>query len=150
MSLAAHVDAEIKAAMLARQSEKLSTLRMLKSALKNHAIEKGGPDHPLTDDDVILIVRRELKKRQDSIAQFEQAGRPEAAATEQAEAAVLTAFLPAQLSPEELEALVRQAIADTGATGKAQMGAVMKAATAAAAGRADGRAINQLVQKLLP
>ena len=150
MSLAARIDAELKAAMIAKDAPRLSTLRMLKSAVKNLAIEKGGADYAATDEDVITVVRRELKKRQDSIDSFEKAGRTDLADKEKVEATVLGTFLPAAPSAEEVEALVRQAIADTGATSKAQMGAVMKAASALAQGRVDGRTLSSTVQKLLP
>jgi uncharacterized protein YqeY len=149
MSLVARIDSELKAAMIAKDAPKLSTLRLLKSAVKNLAIEKGGADYVANDDDVILIVRRELKKRQDSVESFEKAGRTDLADKEKAEAVVLTAFLPAALPQEEVEALVRQAIAETGATSKAQMGVVMKAAGALAQGRVDGKTLSSTVQKLL-
>jgi uncharacterized protein YqeY len=149
MSLAARIDAELKAAMIAKDAPRLSTLRMLKSAVKNLAIEKGGADYAPTDEDVILVVRRELKKRQDSIDSFEKAGRTDLADKEKSEATVLGTFLPAAPSAEEVESLVRQAMAETGATTKAQMGAVMKAASALAQGRVDGRTLSATVQKLL-
>jgi uncharacterized protein len=95
-------------------------------------------------------VQKEIKKRRDSIEQFEKAGRTELAQKEKQEITVLEKFLPQPLSAEELEALVRQCIAETGATGKKDMGPVIKAAQAKAAGRADGKSISQLVGKLLP
>ena len=92
---------------------------------------------------------KEAKKREDSITSFEQAGRTDLASREKSELQILQAFLPAPLSPENLEALVREAIAETGATGKAQMGQVMKAAQARAAGQVDGKTLSQIVQRLL-
>jgi uncharacterized protein YqeY len=150
MSLVAKIDADLKAAMLARDAEKLSVLRMLKSAVKYAAIEKGGADSVPTDLDVIAVVRKETKKREDSIKQFSDAGRTELADKEKKELEFLKTLLPAQLTPEKLEALVKEAIAEVGATSKAQMGSVMKAAQAKAAGQADGKTLSQLVQKLLP
>ncbi len=150
MSLTARIDADLKKAMLERAADRLSVLRMLKSAVKYAAIEKGGADTVPTDADVAAVLRKEVKKRQDSVTSYEAGNRPELAAKETAEIAVLREYLPAALSDAELETLVRAAIAETGATGKAQMGAVMKAAQAKAAGRADGKALSQLVQKLLP
>jgi len=150
MSLVANIDADLKAAMMARDAEKLSVLRMLKSAVKYAAIEKGGADSVPTDLEVIAVVRREAKKREDSITQFTQAGRTELADKEKKELEFLKTFLPAQLTPEKLEALVKEAIAEVGATSKAQMGSVMKAAQAKAAGQADGKTLSQLVQRLLP
>jgi uncharacterized protein YqeY len=98
----------------------------------------------------MVVVQKEAKKRRDSIEQFEKGGRPELAAHERAELAVLEEFLPAQLDPTELEALVKAAIAEAGATTKKDMGAVMKLATAKAAGRADGKTLSGLVARLLP
>jgi uncharacterized protein YqeY len=123
---------------------------MLKSAVKNAAIEKGGADAVLGDAEVVAVIRKEAKKRQDSVAGFEAGNRPELAEKEKSELKILQAYLPAELPAAELEKLVRDAIAETGATSKAQMGQVMKAAQAKAAGRADGKTLSQLVQKLLP
>lgn len=148
MSLLAHIDDQLKAALRAKDAPTLNTLRMLKSAVKYAAIEK--PDAVPTDADVIAVVRREIKKREDSIAAFTQAGRADQAAAESAELALLKTFLPAPLTQAELEAIVDSAIAETGATSRAQMGAVIKAATAKAAGRADGKTLSALVQQKLP
>ena len=150
MSLVANIDADLKAAMMARDAEKLSVLRMLKSAVKYAAIEKGGADSVPSDLEVIAVVRKEAKKREDSITQFTQAGRTELADKEKKELEFLKTLLPAQLTPEKLEVLVKEAIAEVGATSKAQMGSVMKAAQAKAAGQADGKTLSQIVQKLLP
>jgi uncharacterized protein YqeY len=150
MSLVAQIDADLKAAMIARQAEKLSVLRMLKSAVKYAAIEKGGADSVPTDIDVIAVIRKEAKKREDAIKGFTDGARPELAAKEQAELEILKMMLPAQLTPDKLEALVKEVIAEVGATSKAQMGSVMKAAQAKAAGQADGKTLSQIVQKLLP
>lgn len=141
------LSAEIKAAMIAKDTVRLGTLRLLKSAVGYVQIEK--KVETLSDADFLAVVQREAKKRKDSITQYEQGGRPELAAGEKAELAVLETFLPKALSAEELEALVRAAIQETGATSKAQMGLVMKAAQAKAAGRADGKAISTLVNSLL-
>ena len=150
MSLVAQIDADLKAAMIARDAEKLSVLRMLKSAVKYASIEKGGADSVPSDIEVTAVVRREAKKREDSITQFTAAGRDDLASKEKVELEFLKSFLPAQLTPEKMEQLVKEAIAEVGATSKAQMGSVMKAAQAKAAGQADGKALSQLVQKLLP
>jgi uncharacterized protein YqeY len=150
MSLVAKIDADLKAAMIAKDAEKLSVLRMLKSAVKYAAIEKGGADSVPSDLEVIAVVRKEVKKREDSIASFTQAGRADMADKEKKEMEFLRTMLPAQLTPEKLEQLVKEAIAEVGATSKAQMGSVMKAAQAKAAGQADGKALSQLVQRLLP
>ena len=139
---------EIKAAMLARDADRLGVLRMLKSALGYVLIERKA--EALPDADFISLVQKEIKKRRDSIAQFETGGRPELAARELQEAVVLETFLPTALTAEELEALVRGVIAELGATSKKDMGPVVKATQARAAGRADGKSISSLVGKLLP
>ena len=150
MSLVAKIDADLKAAMIAKDAEKLSVLRMLKSAVKYAAIEKGGADSVPTDLEVLAVVRKEVKKREDSISSYTQAGRAELAEKEKKEMEFLKTMLPAQLTPEKMEQLVKEAIAEVGATSKAQMGSVMKAAQAKAAGQADGKALSQLVQRMLP
>ncbi|MEQ1859156.1 MAG: GatB/YqeY domain-containing protein [Chthoniobacteraceae bacterium] len=150
MDFQARIDQDLKEAMKARQTERLAVIRMLKSALMLAAIEHGGAGSRLDEPAALAVVRKELKKRQDSIEQFTNGGRPELAGKESAEAAVLQAYLPQPLSADELAALVREAIAETGATSKAQMGAVMKAAVAKAAGRADGKALSAAVSAALP
>jgi uncharacterized protein YqeY len=149
MTFQERIDHDLKEAMKARLADKLAVLRMLKSALKNAAIEKGGAAAVLDDAEAIAVVRKQVKQRQDSVEGFEKGGRPELAAKEKTEIDVLNAYLPQQLSADDLTALVKAAIAESGATSKAQMGAVMKIAQAKAAGRADGRALSQEVQKLL-
>ena len=146
MTLPERIDAELKEAMHARETEKLGVLRMLKSALKNAAIEKGGATAQLDEAEAMQVVRKQVKQRQDSIESFEKGGRPELAAKEKAELAILQQYLPAAMSQEELRQLVRQTIAEVGATSKAQMGAVMKALGPKVAGRADGRTVSQEVQ----
>jgi uncharacterized protein YqeY len=148
MTLNERLAQELKAAMLARDAERLGALRLLKSAVGYVQIEK--KTDTLSDADLMVVVQKEAKKRRDSIEQFEKGGRPELAAHERAELAVLEEFLPAQLGPAELEALVKAAIAEAGATTKKDMGAVMKVATAKAAGRADGKTLSGLVARLLP
>jgi len=150
MSFQARIDQDIKAAMMARETAKLGVLRMLKTSLMNAAIEKGGAGSTLDDSDALAIVRKEVKKRQDSVEAFEKGGRPEMAAAEKAEIDILNTYLPQQLSPAEVEALVKSAIAEAGATSKKDMGAVMKLVNAKSAGRVDGRTLSAEVQKHLP
>lgn len=147
MTLQERIDADLKGAMLAREAGKLGVLRMLKSALKYAAIEK--PDGVVDDSAATQVIRKQVKQRQDSIESFEKGGRPELAAKEKEELEILNAYLPKGLSAEELSAMVRETIAEVGATSKAQMGAVMKALQAKAAGRADGKALSAEVQKQL-
>jgi uncharacterized protein YqeY len=148
MSLQNKLSDEIKAAMLARNADRLSALRMLKSALGYAQMER--KTETLSDGDFVSLVQKEVKKRRDSMEQFEKGGRAELAAKERVEIGVLEEFLPKAMSPEELEALVRAVIQELGATSKKEMGPVIKAAQARAAGRADGKSISGLVGKLLP
>ncbi len=149
MNLTEQIDHDLKEAMKARDAFKLGTLRMLKSALKYSAIEQGGASATLSDADAMTVIRKQVKQREDAILSFEQGGRPELAEKEKSEIALLKIYLPQQLSEEELQVLVKEAIAEVGATSKAQMGAVMKASQAKAAGRADGRQLSAVVQQLL-
>src|SRR5690242_21261881 len=148
MAVAEKLAQEIKSAMLAKDADRLSTLRMLKSAMGYAQIEK--KVDALPEAEVVAIVQKEVKKRRDSIEQFEKGGRPELAEKEKKEIVTLEEFLPKALSPEELEQLVKATIAEVGATGKKDMGVVIKAVQAKAAGRADGKSISGLVGKLLP
>ncbi len=148
MTLHERIGQEIKAAMLAKNADRLSALRMLKSAAGYLQIEK--KVEVLSDADYVALVQKEIKKRQDSAEQFEKGGRAELAVKERAEQLVLEEFLPKQMTPAELEALVQQVIQETGATSKKQMGVVMKGVQAKAAGRADGKTISELVGRLLP
>ncbi len=150
MTLQSQVDSDIKDAMRARETVRLNALRMLKAAMKNAAIEKGGAEAVLEDSEATAVIRKQIKQRQDSVEGFEKGGRLELAAAETSEIAVLSAYLPQSLSPDEITALVTEAIAESGATSKRQMGAVMKIVTAKAAGRADGKTLSVAVQKLLP
>lgn len=148
MTLQERISQEIKAAMLAKDADRLSALRMLKSTLGYAQIERKTENLP--DSDVVAIVQKEVKKRRDSIEQFEKGGRAELAAKEKQEILVLESFLPQPLSPEELEQLVKATIQELGATSKKDMGPVIKAVQAKAAGRADGKTVSGLVGKLLP
>jgi len=147
MTLQERIDADLKDAMRAKEAGKLSVLRGLKSALKYAAIEKA--DAALDDTAATQVIRKQVKQRQDSIESFEKGGRPELAAKEKEELEILNAYLPKGLSAEELSALVRETIAELGATSKAQMGAVMKSLQAKVAGRADGKTLSSEVQKQL-
>jgi uncharacterized protein YqeY len=149
MTLHERVDSDLKDAMRAKDATRLGVLRMLKSALKYGAIEKEGADGQLNEADSVQVIRKQVKQRQDSIESFEKGGRPELAAKEKEEITILNAYLPQAMSVDELAKIVREAIAEAGATSKAQMGAVMKAAQAKAAGRADGKTLSQEVQKQL-
>lgn len=146
---AARIPEDIKTAMKAKDTLSLSVLRALKSAMTNAAIEKGGLGTPLEESEVLSIIRKQIKQRVDSFEQFESAGRAELAANEKAEIEVLSKYLPAALTAEELAAIVEKAVVETGATGKADMGKVMKLAQELADGRADGKALSAAVMKRL-
>lgn len=147
--LASRIPEDLKAAMKAKDTVALAVIRALKTAMTNASIEKGGLGTPLDDAEVTALIRKQIKQRQDSITQFTAAGRSELAATEQAEIAVLEKYLPANLSAEEIAAIVEAAIAETGASSKADMGKVMKLAQERTAGRADGKTLSQEVAKRL-
>lgn len=150
MNLLAKIDQDLKQAMRDRASHTIDALRMLKSAIKYAAIEKGGTEYIPTDPEIIAVIRKEIKKRQDSINSYTQASRPDLAEKEQTELTLLQSYLPPALSTEELEALVKNTIEALGATSKKQMGEVMKALQAKIEDRADGKTLSILVQKLLP
>src|SRR6516162_1109890 len=149
MTIQEKIDADLKEAMRSKEAERLSVLRMVKSALMNAAIERRGARAQLPDPDAIAVIRKQVKQREDSIEGFEKGGRPELAAKERREIEFLAEYLPKPLTENELEQLVKGAIAEVGATSKAQMGAVMKVATQKAGGRVDGRTLSQAVQRAL-
>ena len=140
---------DLKEAMKAKDTVALTTLRALKTALTNAAIESGNKNNVVEEADALTIVRKQLKQRQDSIEQFEKAGRSELAEGEKAEIVVLEKYLPTALSEDEVAAIVKEALAETGATSRADMGKVMGIVQAKAAGRADGKTLSQEVMKHL-
>ncbi len=146
MGLQEQIDGHIKDAMKSGAKEKVSTLRMLNAALKNKQIEKR---RPLTDDEIVETVRSLIKQRKDSIEQFARGGRQDLVDKETAEVAVLEVYLPQQLARDAVEALVREAIAQTGAQGARDMGKVMKAVVPLIAGRADNKLVSELVKQAL-
>lgn len=147
--LSQQITEDMKTAMREKNTVALGTIRMLKSAIKNAAIEKGGADAELTDPEVVAVIRREVKKRQDSIEQYTTAGRTELAEQEEAEIAVLNGYLPEPLGEAELAAIIDAAIAETGATSRKEMGAVMKLVQERTEGRADGKTLSQAVMAKL-
>ena len=145
--LSEQIRADLTSAMKARDAERTSNLRMLQAAVKNEQINLG---HELTDEEVLSVIRKAVKQRQESVEQYMKGNRPELAAKEAAEMAMLKEYLPPELSDEELEAAVREIVAATVAQSKKDMGKVMKEATARFKGRADGRKIQEIVSRLLP
>ncbi len=140
---------DLKDAMKARDTVALTTLRALKTALTNAAIESGNKDNIVSDADALALVRKQIKQRNDSIEQFQSAGRAELADNEKAEIVVLEKYLPAALSAEEVSAIVADAISETGASSRADMGKVMKIVQEKVAGKADGKVLSQEVMKRL-
>ena len=147
--LSQQITDDMKAAMRAKDSLKLNTVRMLKSAIKNAAIEKGGADAELDDPEITAVIRKEVKKRQDSLEAYQKAERPELAEKEQAEIEILNAYLPKPLSEEEIARIVDEAIAEVGATSRKEMGQVMKLVGERTGGRADGKTLSQAVMAKL-
>ncbi|MBS1785330.1 MAG: GatB/YqeY domain-containing protein [Acidobacteria bacterium] len=142
--------ADLKTSMLARDTARTGVLRMALAAYKNEAVAKGlGPQGELPEADSIALFKRLVKSREESIEQFTKAGYADRAASELAEITVLKDYLPAMLEGAKLEAAVREAIAESGAASKKDMGLVMKAMTAKHGGAYDGKAASSLVQSLL-
>jgi len=141
------LEADLITALKAHEDLKVSTLRLLKTAVKNMAIEK--KTDKIEDADVIRVIQKQAKQRQDSIKSFADAGREEMAAKEQAELDILESYLPAPLSDDELTRAVDTAIEETGASVKADMGKVMKAVMLATGGRADGKKVSAAVSQKL-
>lgn len=147
MSLFEQVEKDTLAAMKAKDATKLSTLRMLKSAI-SYAMIQAKKDKP-DDAEVRQIIAKQAKQRRESLESFEKAGRADLAEKEKAELAILEAYLPKQLSDDELNAEIQKAIASSGAKGPADMGKLMKVLMPAIQGRADGKRIQNAVKRLL-
>lgn len=147
--LSQQITEDMKTAMRAKDTVALNTIRMLKSSIKNAAIEKGGADAELDDTEISNVIRKEVKKRQDSIEQYEKAGRDELAEQEKVEIEVLNRYLPEPLAEEEIAKIVDEAIAEVGATSRKEMGQVMKIVQEKTAGRADGKTLSQAVMSKL-
>lgn len=139
---------DIKAAMVAHDEEKLSTLRMLKNALQYAEIAKG-LDYTATDEDVVDVIGKEVKKRRESIDLYEKGGRPELAEKEKKELEVLMSYLPEQMSEDEVSKLVDETVASTGATSMQDMGKVMGALMPKVKGKADAGMVSNLVRQKL-
>lgn len=142
MSLSEQLTTDIKDAMKAKDSAKLTVLRSLKTALTNATIDKAGAGGQLDTAAEIGVVRTAIKQRQDSIAKFEEAGRQELADNEKAEITVLELYLPAAMGEDEVARLIDAAIAETGATSRKEMGQVMKLLQERAAGRVDNKTLS--------
>jgi uncharacterized protein len=145
-SLKERLGQEMRAAMKARERVRLGALRMLTAAVKNREVELG---HGLSDEEFLEVATREVKRRKEAIEAYQQAGRPDRAQTEREEQEVLEAYLPAGLSDAEVDALIGEAIAATGATGPGDLGKVMGFVMGKGKGRVDGRAVQAKVRERL-
>lgn len=141
------IRADLKEAMKAKEKERTGTIRMLLAAIQ-HA-ETEGAKHEVTDEDVLTIIAREIKKRRESAEIYQANGREDLAKAELGEAAILEQYQPQQLTDEELDSLVDATVTTLGATSMAQMGQVMKAASEQAAGRVDGKRLSTAVKARL-
>ncbi|MDM5315840.1 GatB/YqeY domain-containing protein [Fictibacillus sp. b24] len=146
MSLLNDLNQDMKQAMKDKNKQKLSVIRMLKASLQNEAIKLG---RELNEEEELTVLVREMKQRKDSLQEFEKAGRDDLVAGLQDEIAVLTPYLPKQLTEEELQEIVAQTISETGAASKADMGKVMGALMPKVKGKADGGLVNRIVQQQL-
>ncbi|OCA86447.1 GatB/YqeY domain-containing protein [Pradoshia sp. D12] len=143
MSLVERLNSDMKQAMKNREKDKLSVIRMVKASLQNEGIKLGKQE--LSEDEELTVLSRELKQRKDSLQEFDKAGRQDLVEKLQSEIEIVEAYLPQQLSEDELNAIVTQAIAETNATSKADMGKVMSAVMPKVKGKADGSLVNKLV-----
>lgn len=147
MSLKQQIISDLTASMKAQDAPRTSTLRMVKAAVMNREIEKGGE---LDDEEMMKLLRSLVKQRRDSVEQYEKGGRQELADKEKTEIDIIEAYLPQAVSREAIEAAVAAAISETGASSMKDMGKVMKAAQAALAGKnADGRTVSEIVKAQL-
>ena len=146
MSLQDKLLDDLKAAMRDHDELRVSTIRMLRSAISYAEIDKRGP---LDDAGVLSVIEKDVKRHRESIEAFQKGGRPELVAKEEAELKILLTYLPQQLSRDEIAAAAREAIAQVGATSRAEMGKVMSVLAPRLKGKADGRTISQVVQELL-
>lgn len=146
MSLSEKLDADFKAAQKGREAEKLSLLRLVRSAIKNLEIAKQAA---ASDEDIIALIQREIKQHRETIAGLASAGRTKDIARQETEVAWLQSYLPPALTDAELKGLVEQAIVDTAAGGPADLGKVMGAVMPQVRGRVNGEAVGQMARELL-
>lgn len=146
MALLTRLNDDMKAAMRAKDKEKLSVIRMLKAAIQNEQI-KSGVD--LTEDEELTMLSREMKQRKDSLTEFEKAGRDDLSEKVRAEIVIVENYLPEQLSTEEIHEIVREAIQQTGASSVKEFGKVMAVVMPQVKGKADGNQVNAVVKQLL-
>lgn len=146
MSLSDKLVADMKVAMKAKNKVRLATIRMVRAAQKEAEIDR---HQELTDEELLEIIVHQVKMRRDALPEYEKANRPESVQQLQEEIEILKAYLPEQLSEDEIRDLIRDSIKHTGATGPQDMGKVMKDLMPEVKGRADGKLINRLVKEML-
>ena len=146
MAITEEIRNDLKDAMMKKEQLRVSTLRLLISAMKNQQIEKG---EELTDEEIISVLSTEAKKRRESVEEYKKGDRTDLAEKEEAEIKIVETYLPEQLSDEDVQKLVSEAIADTGAESKKDMGKVMQQLMPKIKGRADGRKVSQIVTEKL-
>ena len=146
MTLSQRIESAMRDAMRARDERRTQTLRMAMAAAHNQRIARG---RELTDEEVVDVVVRQVKQRRESIELYRAGGREDRAIEEEAEAAILSEFLPQQLSEAEVESLVRAAVTETGASGPGDLGRVMGRVSPQTKGRADGRLVSDIARRVL-
>ena len=149
MTLQEQLVNDMKEAMKSGDSVKVSTIRMLKAAIKNKEIEKGGTSYKLSDKETLEVIVTAIKQRKDSIEQFTKGHRLDLADKEKNELEILQAYIPPQMSDQDVKAEVKKAIAETSASSQKDMGKVMKVLMPRIAGRADGAVVNRIVRELI-
>ncbi|MBI5254755.1 GatB/YqeY domain-containing protein [Candidatus Falkowbacteria bacterium] len=147
MSLIQHIDVDLKAAMLAKNEIDIGTLRMLKTSLKNRAVEMLKPLEQLSDEEVVAVLKTESKKRKESIEIFGQNNRADLADKEKAELNVIEKYLPRQISAEELKAKITEAIAEMPENDRKNFGAIMKVVMAKYPGQIDGKIASSIIKE---
>lgn len=146
MTISEQIAQDFKEAMKAREELRLSCLRMLKTSLKNKQVEKGDE---LTDDEIKALISSAIKKGKEAAEEFRKGGRDELAQKEEKEIQILLEYLPEQLSPSEIESIVKEIIAELSITNPKDLGKLMKVAMARMAGQAQGKEVNLIARKLL-
>lgn len=146
MSLSERLNEDMKQAMKSQDKFRLSVIRMVRSSIKNAEIDQR---KTLDDNEVLEILAREIKQRKDSLQEFEKAGRTDLTENLAVEIAIISEYMPQQLTEDEIKTIVRQTVQEIGAKSKAEMGKVMSALMPKVKGRADGKLVNQLVQQIL-
>ncbi|RXI99398.1 GatB/YqeY domain-containing protein [Anaerobacillus alkaliphilus] len=146
MNLLDRLTVDMKEAMKNKEKQRLSVIRMVKSALQNEAIKL---QKELTEDEALTVLNRELKQRKDSLHEFEKANREDLAEKVREEVVILTDYMPKQLSEDEVATIVQETIEEVGAASKADMGKVMSAIMPKVKGKTDGSVVNRLVQQFL-